>query len=230
MRGFWVVAGAALISTGGCKTAAPVQPQQTEVGSGGKTAGTPAPPAQPTRPIAVELKVEAVTHKGQGFIDGQEILRSGDKLALHVSLSEAAYVYVGLLAADGSRSVVFPGGESTLFDPGADHRIPAAGQWFKLDRDTGQEDIFVYASRKPLTQDQTMALIAQDAAQVRAQAPKPAPKAKRPRKTTAVAPPDDAPSGLSPDTRGLAVVTDEPVDTKADLDLTRTHFPIRHHK
>jgi hypothetical protein len=229
MRGIWVLAGAALISMGGCKTAAPVQ-QRADEGGGGGTAGTTAQPAQPARPIVVDLKVEAVTRKGQGFIDGQEILRSGDKLALHVALSESAYVYVGLLAADGSRSVVFPQGESTILGAAVDHRIPAPGQWFKLDRDSGQEDIFVYASRKPLTQEQTLALIAEDGARVRAQAPKPAPKAKRPRKPSAAAPPDDAPGGLSPDTRGLAVVTDEPADTKGDPDLTRAHFPIRHRK
>lgn len=219
----WILAGSLAVLLAGCKTAGPVQQARQDEAP---DAGVAAPPPVPDRPIAVDLKVEAMTRKGQGFIDSEEILRSGDKLALHLVLSDPAYVYVGLLAADGSKSVVFPKEGHQILSAGIDHRIPALGQWFKLDRDTGREDIFVYASRKPLASEQTLALLDQDAARVR-QAK--APKVKHPKRPSG-SQGDDGPGALSPDTRGLDVVSDEQGQAKADPNLTRAHFPIRHKK
>jgi hypothetical protein len=178
--------------------------------------------------------VEAITKQGQRTIDSKEVLRSGDRLALHVEVSQPAYVTVGLLSAKGVRTILFPKKENELLSAGTEHRIPPAGQWFRLDQDTGREDIFVYASKKPLKSNETLALLQKDGQKVRGAAPSAAPSSpKKPtkqKKPVKPAQPQDegGPEALSSDTRGIDVVGSE--EKQAEDGVTRMHFPIRHRR
>jgi hypothetical protein len=185
-------------------------------------------PAAPEKPVEVTLRVEAITKAGQHFIESDDTLRTGDRLALHVGVSEASYVYVGLASAAGTRALVFPASTAqTAVQPGTEQRIPAAGQWFKLDRDTGQEDVFVYASRRQLTSAEALDLVKKDSGRVKK------PAAASPKKTSvkrpAATPRDDAPEALSPDTRGLEVVGD-PTQDQASDGVARRRFTIQHRR
>lgn len=190
----------------------------------------PAPAATPApeKPVDVSLRVEAVTRRGHGFIESDETLRSGDRMALHVAVSEPAYVYVGLASSNGSRSVIHPKGEPELLATGTDLRVPPGSQWLKLDKTTGQEDLFVYASRRVLTKAQLAALLEADGKRARrASAPRAAPAsgagARRP------APPaDDSPDALSPATRGLEVVGDSGSELATEGGITKAHFTVQH--
>ncbi len=223
----------------GCQTSSrasgtgPAGPAPTAAPTEAPTAA-PSPAAAPTadKPIDLALRVEALTAKGPPkFIDSDESLRSGDRLALHVEVSEPSYVYVGHRAPNGKRSVIFPRSGNELFAPGMDHRIPAAGQWFKLDRDSGQEDLFLYASRKALTSDETLKLLESDSARWKRTEPRAPAKTvskNKPGATQPSQPEDGMPGKLEPGNRGLII--DESADIEADKDLTKAHFLIRHRK
>lgn len=206
-----------------------VQPPRATTSSAGAVASAQA------KPIELALHVEALTAKGPArFIDSDEVLRSGDRLALHVDVSEPAYVYVGHRAANGTRSVIYPRSGSELVAPGLDHRIPAAGQWFKLDRDAGQEDLFLYASRQQLSSEEMAKLLETDSARWKVTEARPRPKppvkakpASKPGSTTSA----PATEGVPPDldqSRGLDLDTSG--DIERGKDLTRAHFLIRHAK
>jgi hypothetical protein len=219
----------------------------------------PPPAAQVTAPpqvvvvddgkaVDVNLKVEAVTPKGQTFVDSGETLHTGDKIALHVGVNATSYVYVALAAADGTQNVIFPHDpakpEGAVLKPGSDQRIPGEGQWFRLDKTVGHEDIFVYASKKALTKDEVLARVVADNKKPRRPAghkggkgtPKGTPRphgsgsgSKEIGHTTGtvVAANDDAPTAANDDTRGLDLVDES--TTGADQ-VTRRHFTINHSK
>jgi hypothetical protein len=228
-----LVVGCAVALLSGCRTT-------TSETTGARPEAPPPAPAFPApqpalEPIDVTLRVEASTSKGRRFIESDEALHSGDRVALHVSLNEPAYVYVGHAAASGRRTVIFPPAGSQLLAAGV-HRIPEPGQWFKLDRDVGEEDLFVYASRAPLTSEQMDAFLKDDTVKWRRVRPAPGPEPKTTntkRRSThrrRLAAAGEEPGALSPATRGLSLVAEEGSEVEIDKDLTKVHFLIRHRK
>jgi hypothetical protein len=163
-----------------------------------------------------------------------------------VGVNAPAYVYVALASADGSQAVIFPKADgqpdSAILKPGAEQRIPGDGQWFRLDKTVGHENIFVYAAKKPLTKEDVLSRVVADNKKPRKATP---PKGAGPRKPpkqpkpshggggvgnttgTVVAANDDAPVASNDDTRGLELVDEATVG--ADQ-VTRKHFTINHAK
>jgi hypothetical protein len=197
------------------------------------------------KPVDVSLKVEAVTPRGQTFVDSGETLHTGDKIALHVGVNVPAYVYVALAAADGTQNLIFPRDDSNadgaILKPGGDRRVPAEGQWFRLDKTVGHEDIFVYASKKPLSKDDVLGRVVADNKKPRKAiagkggkhpAPKPRPRNNDSGGTghptgAVVAANNDAPAASNDDTRGLELVDES---TTGPDQVTRRHFSIDHSK
>jgi hypothetical protein len=187
-------------------------------------------PDKPEKPVDLGLRVEALTRKGQGFIDSDEPLRSGDRLALHITVSEPAYVYVGYSSTGKAGSLLFPKSAPERIAPGVGFRYPPPGQWLELDKKFGQEDIFVYAAKRMLTNEETMALLKEDSAKVqRVSKATLSPKKKKVAKQPAQ-PGDDSPEALSASTRGLQVVGEGGAEVQAENGVTKAHFLIRHEK
>lgn len=228
----WCSAALSLFACAAPRPAArPAQPEPA-VAATAEPIPSPAPALALDGPIEVTLRVEAITREGHGFIESDKGLRSGDQIALHVGVKEPAYIYIGLASAGGGQSLLFPrGSASELLSPDSVRRIPQPGQWFRLDKDAGREDIFVYASRTPLTGDEVLTRLRRDSVGFRAAAlasAKPtAVAAARPRPRPSA---NDAPGKLSADDRGLDLVDDKGADVQTDGGVTRAHFRIRHAK
>lgn len=189
----------------------------------------PEPPAVADRPVDVDFRVEARTDYGSSFIRSGETLRTGDRLALHVKVSEPAYVYVGLAAPNGKQSIL-PASADAPFAPGMEHRIPPSGKWFKLARNAGREDIFLYASKQPLSKEQTLQLLRDDAARTRPKSAGRGTSKKREREPRRPQSPaaDDAPGALTGATRTIVLEGESGGDVQAESNLTKAHFYIRH--
>jgi hypothetical protein len=197
-------------------------------------AAEPEPPAEPQvvddgKPVEVDLKVEAVTAAGQGFVDFGQRLRAGDKLALYVTPDEAAYVYVALASSNQDAPVLlFPGADqAAIVGAGKTERVPRVGRWFKLDGGAGREDLYVYAAKRPLTAEDVLSRVKADAEADRVAAAKAEAAAKRKKKGKPNRPPlaqNDAPGLVSAETRSLELVEDEP----AEAGVTKKHFSIKH--
>lgn len=81
------------------------------------------------------------------------ILRSYDNFQVHFSSNKDAYIYILIYDSTGEASQLFPDPKiplSNKIDTGKDYSVPAEGQWFWLDENTGTETIYVLASEKPL--------------------------------------------------------------------------------
>jgi hypothetical protein len=190
-------------------------------------------------PIDVRMLVEALTRTGQHMVAPTETLRSGDRMAIQVGVDQPAYVYVALAAADGTSSLLFPKSGDQLVKPRTITRIPPAGQWFRLDKDTGQEDLFVYASRQPLGTEELQTRMKSDTMVAKSlvttaktpskpRKPKSAAIRTKPAAASAASAESDAPAGLSSSTRGLELDSEEPAQTQNGV--TAVHFAIRHSK
>lgn len=189
---------------------------------------TPAVAQQPVdngQPVNVSLQVEALTKAGgQRIISSGETLRSGDRMALRLEVDQLAYVYVAQASADGTSALIFPRSGDEQLKPGAAVRVPPVGQWFKLDKDTGQENLFVYASRAPIADPVLQARIKSDADATKAAAaaavkPKPA-KPKR----------SGSPAGLTVATRGLELDDSAPAPAVDKSGVSTVRFSIQHAK
>jgi hypothetical protein len=204
---------------------------------GGSTTGSKqsdkAPPVVSNEPAQIIFRAEVLTKSGEGIsldAEGAHVLHSGDKVAFYVTLTQQAYAYVGIHTADGEQTLLFPAdpGHQETFSPGSDYRIPGVGKWLVLDQETGQEDIFLYASKKQLTKEEVFKLLDSDRPKVKhAQPQTPKPKARpkpRPKPKDAD---DDAPGVLA--VRGLKMVESDPTEVK-DGGITSKHFVIKHKK
>jgi len=204
-------------------------PGPTPASGGPATAAAATTPAEPEKPIDLGLRVEAVTKKGQGFIEPDEVLRSGDRMALHISVSEPAYVYVGYATSGKPGTLLFPKGAAEQIAPGTDFRFPPTGHWLELDKNVGYEDVFVYAARRELAPPETVALLKEDSARANSLRTKIAQKKKAPGKRRADKARDDSPEALTAGTRGLQMADEAPESASAN-GVSKAHFPIIHHK
>lgn len=191
----------------------------------------PEPPPPPAAgPVELTVAVEAFTKAGELVpVRSGQTLHSGDRIAFTVGVTAPAYVYVALADAEQTPSIIFPREGDVRVEPGKAHRIPAEGQWFRLDKDTGYEDLFVYAAGNPIARDEILARTRGQLdrlAELRKRAQhKPKPARPRPKQTT-VARADDAPGALTDDTRGLEL--DEGPTTADAGAVIQQHLLIKH--
>ncbi len=119
-------------------------------GGGGTKAGSTTTTADKAGSKAFELTFQtfASSEGGQRGVDQGATLKSGDKIALSVTVSRPAYIYVLQFFPDGSAEVLFPGPGEELPVSGT-QRVPNTG-WFQLDDAVGEEHVYVVASAEPL--------------------------------------------------------------------------------
>jgi hypothetical protein len=129
------IALALLVGCGGGGTAKPNEP--TQGGLGTAPAG------------ALELSFQALAD-GQKPVAMGSTLQSGDRIALSMTVTRPAHIYVIQFFPDGTADVLFPrpGEEKPI---SGTQRIPATG-WFELDKVVGEENVYVVASVEPLAQ------------------------------------------------------------------------------
>ena len=143
---------------------------------GDKTKPGPTTPDQPVKggkSFELTFQTFASAEGGQRGVDQGATLKSGDKIALSVSLTRPAYIYVLQFFPDGSAEVLFPG-------PGEEHpitgtqRVPGTG-WFQLDDAVGEENVYVVASAEPLAQADAAVMKTVDTVRTTHKAPPEAP-------------------------------------------------------
>jgi hypothetical protein len=130
-------------------------------------------------------------------------------MAVQVTSDVPAYVYVALATSGVAPKLVYPSGDQ----PGAPTqavRVPQNPEkWIILDKQTGQEDVFVYASAKPIPPSELTNLLTADAEQAKKAAAKKAAAAK-----PAVAKPKSGKGkdadALGAGSRGVQIESDEP--------------------
>ncbi len=161
----------------GCAAGPPAEKVQTLPTTPVALAVAPAPaPVHPAKPVKLGLTMEAQPKKGTPHtVAPGEVLRTGDKMAIRVEVDQPAYVYVALVGK-GTPQVLFPASdrakaEEVLVQPGAMLRVPSVPDWFELDRNTGPENVLVYAAREPIAADVLAAHLKADADRVAAEAP-----------------------------------------------------------
>src|SRR6185436_8849123 len=134
------------------------------VGCGSK----PAPMSASAPPPAVMLPSPAnhvfevrvnVTRKGGEPILPNSVVPTGTHFEVVIELDEPAHIYVGGISAVGKPYLVLPEPASSAVIPAGYHRLPAKPtKWLVLEPPSGQERMFVIASRQPLAEvDQILA-------------------------------------------------------------------------
>ena len=187
---------------------------------------TPPPAAEPAKPVDVTLRLDAISAtKGAFEVQPSDVLKSGDRMAVSVRVDQPAYVYVTLISGDGSSQRLFPKNGDQQVTPSEPLRIPKNPEkWISLDKSTGQENVFVYAAKKPLGPEEQLNLLNADVAVVKASAAKRAAKAKGGSKK-------DAPSHLTADSRGVVLEDEDTGAAAAGPELNgvvKKRFVLQH--
>lgn len=207
-----------------------------------KAADPPPPPPQPVqapapapeKPPNVTLRLDGISgSKGAHELEPGEVLRSGDRMAVNVGVDQPSYVYVAVASATGSPQFIFPKSGDQQVGSDQPLRIPANPEkWIVLDKQTGQEDVFVYASPKPIPSTELTNLVTADAAASKKAAAKRISKAasSSPSKAKAKAKTEDA-GALSASSRGIQIESDEPEDappTPGNPNIVVKRFSVIH--
>jgi len=240
----------AVLGAGGCRTTAPrpaPAPQPLPpiaAAAPAQVAPQPMPPSLPAavvvtddgRPADVDVQVEALVGDGPAaLVSSGQRLKSGDRVAVHVVPNANAYVAVALVSSEGEPQLLFPSQGPGILGAGVVERIPPVGKWFRLDKSAGREDIYVYASKRPLVAEDILARVKVDVEAARQAAAKSAAKtggkggkkpAAKPGKHGTTVAENDAPGAITAETRSLELV-DETVPQSA---VTKKRFSIKHEK
>lgn len=145
--------GVAIVSLKGDKSP-PAARSAPEVVTAQADAGVAADAAVPAGPpLVVDLAVATPAAGGERALAPDAKVKTGDKIAFRVSVSDSAHVYVLQRIGDDLQPL-FPGAASPLTNPlapGVNVRIPDKS-WFKLVDDGvyGPVQVTVIASRTPL--------------------------------------------------------------------------------
>ena len=191
-------------------------------GGGGGTKGGPTTPDHPvagSKSFELTFQTFASADNGQRSVEQGATLKSGDKIALSVSVSRPAYIYVLQFFPDGSAEVLFPApGEERAIS--GTQRVPDTG-WFQLDDAVGEENVYVVASAEPLAQADTAVKKTVDAVRTTRKAPADATSGSALSEPTASDPVEVAkPDPVKPDPVKPDPVSPDPV--KADPTPTTT--------
>lgn len=110
----------------------------------------------PTGPAKLSFRVMAKEGEGKRGIAAGDTLRSGDKIAMAVSVDQTLYVYVMQFFPDRSAAILFPAaGEDNRIE--SEMRLPPEG-WFQLDDALGDENVYIVASTRPLEEADSQVL------------------------------------------------------------------------
>ena len=227
----------AMVVLGACQHAPARQPAPPPPIAAPQPVMTAAPPSQavPAAPavvddgvaVAVDVRAEALVGEGPAapIATGQR-LKSGDRLAVYVTPNATAFVYAALVSTDGQPQLLFPTQGQGIVAAGVTERIPPAGKWFRLDKSTGREDIYVYAAKQPLRIEDISARARADAEADRKAAAREAKKPAAGKKAVKVPrhADNDGPGAVTSDTRSLELVEDTP----PQAGVTKKRLSIRH--
>lgn len=185
---------------------------------------TPVATTAPDKPVDLMLRIDAISAtKGAFELQPGDVLKSGDRLAVTVRVDQPAYVYVTVISSDGSSKRLFPKDGDQQVTPSEPLRIPKNPEkWIPLDSTTGQENVFVYAAKKPLGAEEQLTLLNADVETVKAAAKRSSkPKASKGK---------DAPSHLTADSRGVILEDEEgsPPSTVDPSGVVKKRFIVRH--
>lgn len=185
---------------------------------------TPVAATAPDKPVEVTLRLDAKSEsKGTFELQPGDVLKSGDRLAVTVRVDQPAYVYVTVISSDGSSKRLFPKEGDQQVNPSEPLRIPRNPEkWIPLDNNTGQENVLVYAAKKPLGAEEQLTLLNADVETVKA-------TAKRSSRSKA-GKGKDAPSHLTADSRGVILEDEEgsPSSTVDPNGVVKKRFIVRH--
>lgn len=229
------------LGCGGSQKKADPPPTTTQSSAISATASTS---SEPQKPVEVSLRIDALSAaKGALALQPGDTLRSGDQLAISVTVDQPAYVYVAVGSSAGAPQLVFPKTGDQQLSASTPLRIPANPEkWIPLDTTVGQDDVFVYASPQPIGRAELFNLMNSDAAAAKkasakrlakaASAPKAAkpakpPKTKKPEGSSAT---QEEPGGLSAGSRGLAVdgVDEDEAAPETPKHITAKRFFLIH--
>jgi hypothetical protein len=168
-------------------------------------APTQPPPVDNGKPIDVKLRLDAISaSKGAFEMQPGDVLKSGDRMAINVLVDQPAYVYVTMISGDGTSQRLLPKSGDLQVTPTEPLRYPKNPEkWMTLDKNIGQENVFVYAAKRPLLPEEQLNMLNADVATVKAAA------AKRASKPKSAAKPKDAPAHLTADSRGVTLDDDD---------------------
>ena len=181
-------------------------------------------PTEPAKPVDVTLRLDAISAaKGAFEMKPGDVLKSGDRMAVSVRVDQPAYVYVTLISGDGSSQRLFPKSGDQQITPTEPLRIPKNPEkWIPLDKSAGQENVFVYAAKKPLGPEEQLNLLNADVEVVKAAA------AKRKAKSGGK---KDAPSHLTAESRGVVLEDEDTgeVTTGGEVNgVVKKRFVLQH--
>lgn len=120
------------------------------LGCGSKPPPAPVEPPVTTAPLELTFQTFAEAEGGQRPVASGDTLHTGDRIALSVTVTRPAFIYVVQRFPDGKAGVLFPRPSEDRAISGT-QRIPGTG-WFELDQVVGEEHVFVIASTGPLAQ------------------------------------------------------------------------------
>ena len=181
-------------------------------------------PPEKEKPVEVTLRVDALSaSKGALELQPGDQLKSGDRMAVTVRVDQPAYVYVTLISGDGSSRRLFPKEGDQQVTPSEPLRIPKNPEkWITLDKNAGQENVFVYAASKPLGAEEQLNLLNADVETVKASAKHKSKSGKS----------KDAPSHLTSEDRGVIVEGEDGsagASEGADKNgVVKKRFTVRH--
>lgn len=181
-------------------------------------------PAEKDKPVDVTLRVDAISaSKGALELQPGDQLKSGDRMAVTVRVDQPAYVYVTLISGDGSSRRLFPKEGDQQVTPSEPLRIPKNPEkWITLDKNAGQENVFVYAAKKPLGAEEQLNLLNADVEVVKASAKRKSKSGKS----------KDAPSHLTAEDRGVIVEGEDGNAAASDgadkNGVVKKRFTVRH--
>lgn len=79
-----------------------------------------------------------------------ETVNAGDRFTLTSWTDEAVYLYIVGYEPTGWSKLLFPRSKDTIVQKGEQIRLPDSGNPYKLNNESGEVTLYVYASRKPL--------------------------------------------------------------------------------
>ena len=84
-------------------------------------------------------------------VSDYEVFRSGDRIRLNVQANASGYLYVVLRSDRGEFELLFPsrGGGRNRIRPFRTRQVPEE-EWFRFDRDTGREEVYLFLSRRSI--------------------------------------------------------------------------------
>ncbi len=226
--GGWRVLGLGLLLfglLGGCAGAQKSGPTTNPAPVTSPPAASPAATPAPEKPVELSLRIDALSaSRGALSLQPGDSLRSGDQIAISVSVDQPAYVYIAVGSSSEAPKLVFPKSGDHQVLPGQVLRIPSnAEKWIPLDFKVGQDDIFAYAAARPIPSSELLNLINADAEAAKkafakraaksAAKPSAKPPAAKPSKPAKPGKPEgspvDEPAGLSANSRGLSISDDD---------------------